>query len=82
MKPSAAKSVLDASFLEARSKILDLAAILDRIDRGGGLEDARLERLRQALHLLDGQEQGRAERVQHLFSLGYDPDWPKPQPRP
>ena len=25
---------------------------------------------------------GRAERVQQFFSLDYDPDWPRPQPRP
>ena len=80
MTPSTAKCALDASYLEARSKILDLAAILDRIDRGGGIADARLDRLRQGLRLLDGNE-GRAERIQHLFSLEYDPAWEKPQPR-
>ena len=39
MKPMTAKAALDAFFLEARSKVLDLAAILDRIGRGGGVED-------------------------------------------
>ena len=34
MKPLPAPKALDAFFLEARCKILDLAAILDRIDRG------------------------------------------------
>ena len=34
MTPLPAGKALDAFFLEARSKILDLAAILDRIERG------------------------------------------------
>lgn len=81
MKPLTAKKALDAHYLEARSKILDLAAILDRIDRGGGVEDSRLARLRQALDLLGEGEEGRAERIQHLFSLEYDASWERPKPR-
>ena len=34
MTPLPAGKALDAFFLEARSKILDVAAILDRIERG------------------------------------------------
>ena len=37
LPPLPADKALDAYFLEARSKLLDLAAILDRIDRGGGV---------------------------------------------
>ena len=51
MKPLTAQTALDTYFLEARSKILDLAGILDRIGRGEGdaAGDTRLEKVRQAL---------------------------------
>jgi hypothetical protein len=77
----AAKS-LETYFLEARSKLLDLAAILDRIGRGQGAADVengpRLEKIRQALEILQDQSGGRAERVQRVFSLDYDPAWVRP----
>ena len=67
----------DRGFLEARSRILDLAAWLDRIDRGSDSVTAHPGpvKLRAALAiLLDGQPD-RAERVQTLFSRPYDPQW-------
>ena len=83
MTPLPANAALDNFFLEARAKLLDLAAILDRIGRGaGGVEgDPRLTRIRQALDILADDSGGRAERVQKLFSLDYDPGWKIPQPR-
>ena len=51
--PVPAAKALDAYFLEARCKLLEVAAILDRIGRGaganGGSEDPRLAKIRQAL---------------------------------
>jgi hypothetical protein len=83
--PLPAKTALDAFFLEARCKLLDVAAILDRIDRGEGVEaidkDPRLHRIRLALEAILDPDPGRAERVQQIFSLEYDPRWEKPQPR-
>lgn len=83
MKPLSAKSALDMYFLEARSKVLDLAAILDRIGRGAGTAegDTRLARLREALEVLIDESGGQAERVQQVFSLDYDEDWERPKPR-
>ena len=85
VSPVPARAALDAWFLEARSKLLDLAAILDRIGRGagrgGGADDPRLARIRQALEVLHDQSGGRAERIQQIFSLEYDPTWERPQPR-
>ncbi|HYT92099.1 MAG TPA: hypothetical protein VEL76_25515 [Gemmataceae bacterium] len=84
MTPLSAPKALDAYFLEARSKLLDLAAILDRIGRGTGdtaQEDPRLDRIRQALEVLHDESSGRAERIQQIFSLDYDPKWKLPQPR-
>ena len=83
MTPMPASRVMDQFFLEARSKLLDLAAILDRLDRGDGTAaaDPRLERIRKAALILLEQGNGRAERIQQLFSLEYDPNWPRPKPR-
>lgn len=83
MTPLPASRVLDQFFLDARSRLLDVAATLDRLDRGEGSmsADPRVAKLRQALLILLEQESGRAERVQKLFSLDYDPEWPRPVPK-
>jgi hypothetical protein len=78
--PRDVAEVLNRDFLETRSRILDLAAALDRLDRAPGRSidhppDRRLAQLRQALEALLEPGPGRAETVQHLFSLEYDPDW-------
>jgi hypothetical protein len=85
MTPVAAPKALDDFFLEARSKLLDLAAILDRIGRGRDAsrvdDDPRLAKIRQALEVLHDLSGGRAERIQQIFSLNYDSGWDRPQPR-
>ena len=85
LPPLPSRTALEAYFLEARCRLLDLAAILDRIGRGAGSsevdEDPRLTRVRQALEVLHDQSGARAERVQQLFSLDYDPTWERPKPR-
>jgi hypothetical protein len=83
MTPLPAKTALDAYFLEARCKLLDVAAFLDRIGRGDGSvqSDARLANLRKAIETLLSKPEARAEELQHIFSLAYDPDWKKPEPR-
>lgn len=85
MTPLSAKSALDQFFLDARSRLLDLAAILDRIDRGaarGSLEsDPRVGQISRALAALQMEGPGRAEAVQRIFSLEYDAAWPRPTPR-
>lgn len=67
-----AKQVLDQYFLEMRWRCLSLAADLDRVQRGAGSEaamkDPRVEKLRKAVGVLLEGEQGRAERVQMIFS--------------
>ena len=85
MTPLPADSALAAYYLDARSKILELAAILDRFGRGDGAaaiaSDPRVERLTQAMRLLTGGDVGRAEAVQRVFSLEYDAGWKIPEPR-
>ncbi len=84
MSPLPAAAALDAYFLEARCKLLDVAAIFDRFDRGVGADaagnDPRIARLRSAVETLL-RTGPRAERVQEIFSLQYDPSWPRPEPR-
>jgi hypothetical protein len=85
LSPLPSRAALDAYFFEARSKILDLAGILDRIGRGAGAAqvdgDPRLSKIASALEVLHDQSGGRAERIQQIFSLDYDPAWERPQPR-
>src|SRR5438094_10126970 len=85
LAPLPSRSALDAYFFEARARVLDLAAILDRIGRGAGASglegEARLEKIGRALEVLHDQSGGRAERIQQIFSLDYDPSWERPQPR-
>ena len=85
MTPLPAPAALDLYFLDARARLLDLAAILDRIDRGSGADtarsDPRMAKVRKAVEALLTGGPGRAARVQELFSLDYDPNWPRPEPR-
>jgi len=74
-----ALQVLDRDFFEIRCKILEIAASLDRIDRApahhGDHPDPRLSQVRQALDALREPGPGRAETIQLIFSLEYDPAW-------
>ncbi len=71
--------VLDRDFLETRGKILEIAAVLDRIDRAPAHHpehpDPRLGQIRQALEALAVPGPGRAETIQLIFSQDYDRDW-------
>ena len=81
MTPLSASRALDQFFLEARARLLDVAAILDRVDRGEGtVNDPRMVRIQQAIAALQEVEPGRAARIQQIFSLDYDPTWSKPEP--
>jgi hypothetical protein len=71
--------VLDRDFLEARCKILEIAAILDRIERAPARHrehpDSRMGNLRQALEATLEPGPGRAETIQCIFSREFDPSW-------
>lgn len=85
MTPLPADRVLDQFFHDARSRLLDVAAVLDRIGRGANADaasaDPRAAKLREAVAVLLGDAPNKAELLQQLFSLPYDPEWPKPAPR-
>jgi hypothetical protein len=71
------QKVLDLYFMEARAKLIDLAAFLDRVDRAEGEEDFRLKAFRRALAELQKAGPQRAKDV--LLSLS-DPT-KEPVPR-
>lgn len=54
---------LDLYFMDARCKLIDLAAFLDRVDRAEGDADYRLDAFRQALRHLSDAEPDRARHV-------------------
>jgi hypothetical protein len=66
--------VLDIYFMEARAKLIDLAAFLDRVDRADGADDFRIKALRKALKELNHGKPERAKRV--LLSLSDPTDKP------
>lgn len=66
--PMTRQQVLDHGFLDARHKLIDLAAFLDRLDRGAGEADFRLKAFQAALAELATDQPGRAERVLLAFS--------------
>jgi len=62
------QQLLDLYFLDARHKLVDLAAFLDRIDRAEGPEDFRLTSFRTALAKLSGGRKHKAKAVLLAFS--------------
>jgi hypothetical protein len=61
------QELLDLYFLEARSKLIDLAAFFDRLDRASGEVDFRAHALILALEELGHKDGTRTEHV--LMSL-------------
>jgi hypothetical protein len=62
------QQVLDLYFLEARSRLIDVAAFLDRVERATGEVDFRLTAFRTALAELGKPGAGITQRVQLAFS--------------
>jgi hypothetical protein len=61
------QEVLDLYFMDARCKLTDLAAFMDRVERAGGAEDFRMSEFRKALQALNAAA-NRAEKVLLAFS--------------
>jgi len=68
MKRMTRQQILDLYFLDARSRLIDLAAFLDRIERASGNEDFRMKAFRKAVGELSGKKHRRAEKVLLAFS--------------
>ncbi len=71
-KPLPAQKVLETYGLEVRCKLLEIAAILDRHDRGRSSEGSEpntgLDRIRRSLDILAGTGPARAERIALIYS--------------
>lgn len=68
--PKTRAQLVDEYFLENRTKILDIAAFLDRLDRAGATnaDDFRMTAFRDALAALTNANEPRIQIVQMLFS--------------
>jgi len=83
MNSRPAETVLQESYLETRAKLLEVAAVLDRIDRAGQQtgdslptdSDQARRKLSQAIEVLLDNKADRAERIQQLFSRPYESNW-------
>jgi hypothetical protein len=62
------KELLDLQFIDARHKLIDIAAFLDRIDRHPGESDYRFEAMKMALPILLSDRPDRARAVLESFS--------------
>ena len=62
------QQVLDLYFMDARSKLIDLAAFIDRCDRAEGEDDFRMKSLRRAAGLLTEKIPDKAQAVLLAFS--------------
>lgn len=62
------KDLLDLQFIEARHRLIELAAFLDRMDRHPGPDDYRLQAMKQALPVLLESQPGRAARILESLS--------------
>jgi hypothetical protein len=70
--PLTTRQIVDEYFIENRTKLLDLAAFLDRLDRSSDAADPdldfRVRVFRKALQILGDGERSRLMRLQMLFS--------------
>ncbi len=69
--PMTHRQLIDEYFIENRTKLLDLAAFLDRLDRAGDdrtERDFRMQAFREALQALCSDTPSRITQVQMIFS--------------
>jgi hypothetical protein len=62
------QQILDLYFLDARHKLVELAAFLDRVERVDGKDDFRLKAFQAALGELSGKKKEKAKSVLIAFS--------------
>jgi hypothetical protein len=65
------RKLVDEYFIENRTKLLDLAAFLDRLDRAGnepGERDFRMQAFHEALQAVGSSTPSRVTQVQMIFS--------------
>lgn len=62
------QQLIDLYFLDARARLIDLAAFLDRIERADGEEDFRMAAFRKALSELSRNSSHKARQVLLVLS--------------
>ena len=62
------QQILDLYFLDARSKLIDLGAFIDRLERAGGEADFRMKAFQAALGELNKGGTHKAKQVLLAFS--------------
>ncbi len=60
--------LVDLGFMDARSKLLDVAAFLDRVERAGQAEDFRVKALREAVERLHVKQPERVKEMLLVYS--------------
>jgi hypothetical protein len=70
--PLTTSQIVDEYFIENRTRLLELAAFLERIDRsadgGDARGDFRMTALHQALHVLASSSLDKMDQIQFIFS--------------
>jgi len=66
--PPTPVNLVDLGFMDARSKLIDLAAFLDRVQRANQQDDFRVIALRRAIAHLGTDQPHRAREVLLTFS--------------
>jgi hypothetical protein len=62
------QQVLDLYFLDARHKLIEIAAFLDRMERADGKDDFRMKSFRTALGKLKSGKKEKAKNILLAFS--------------
>ncbi|HZV35116.1 MAG TPA: hypothetical protein VFB72_11135 [Verrucomicrobiae bacterium] len=62
------QQLLDLYFVDARFKLIEIAAFMDRVERSEGDDDFRIEAFRKALAELSKGNKDRAKQVLLAFS--------------
>ena len=62
------QQVLDLYFLDARHKLIEIAAFLDRMERAGGKDDFRFKAFKTAVAELGGVKKQKVKNVLLVFS--------------
>ncbi|MFC7336721.1 hypothetical protein ACFQY0_06000 [Haloferula chungangensis] len=62
------KDILDLHFMDARCKLIDVAAFLDRMERHSGEADFRLAAFKKAIPILLSEQPGRARAILESLS--------------
>lgn len=66
--PPNAVNHVDLSFMDARFKLIEIAAFLDRVQKSGQADDYRVQQFKQAIQCLNQGDPERAKNVLLTFS--------------